>query len=78
MKKRILGILLCLGSAVAVDAVPVLTAGDGHTADGEILVQLVKGRGKTASARGGDRRTHLHGHIKGRGIEKTVEQGYER
>ena len=52
-------ILLRLLGFSSVHAVPILARGDGHPADGEIFVELIKGRGATAAARNRNRSTNV-------------------
>ena len=46
-----LGVHRRLARSPAVDAVPILARGDGHTGNGEVFVQLVKGRRAAAAPR---------------------------
>ena len=59
------------------DAVPILAGGDGHIADGEILIQLVKG-GRAATPAGADHTgPHLHGLVEGGAVKQAVQNGNE-
>ena len=53
-------VLLGLTFSPAVQAVPVLTGGNRHSADGEVLVQYVEGSGVAGSPGADDRRADLH------------------
>src|SRR5699024_9637561 len=62
-----------LADLASVDTVPVLAGGHRHTADGKILVQLIKGGRQPASSGGHHTGSHFHGLIKG-GAEKQPVQ----
>ena len=55
-----------------------LTGGHRHTANGKILVQLVKGSGKPSSSGRYHAGSHLHGLVKGSAEEQTVQEGNQR
>ena len=63
---------------VTVHHVPVAGAGDGHLADGEVLVQLVEGGGGAGTAGRADRGAHLHALPEVRAEEEAVEEGLHR
>ena len=52
------------------NAVPVLAGGNGHTTDGEILVELVKGGGTSTPAGYGYAGADLHGLTETRTVEQ--------
>ena len=62
----------------AVDAVPVLAGRDRHAADREILVELVEGRGTSASSRDNNARADLHGLVEARAVEEPVQARDQR
>ena len=66
-------ILSCLARLPAMDAVPILAGGYGHAADGEELIQLVKGGGQAASPRCYNTCSNLHGLIKMGAVEQSCE-----
>ena len=68
-------ILLDLIRRIAMHLIPVLGGYHRHIADGEVLVELVKGRSGTAPAAGDHCRAQLAGHPASAGIEQPVEEG---
>ena len=72
-----LGILGSVTGDQAMDTVPVLAGDHRHTADGEILVQLVEGAGAAAAA--GDHHTgaHFHGLVEMAAEEQAAQDGHE-
>ena len=63
---------------VTVHHVPVAGAGDGHLADGEVLVQLVESGGGAGASGRADRGAHLHALPEVRAEEEAVEEGLHR
>ena len=70
-------VLFCVICVHAVDAVPVTACGDGHTADGEVFVELVEGGGQTSAACGGDCGTDFHRFVERRAEEEAGEECVE-
>jgi len=59
------------------DAVPILGGHHRHGGDGEVLVELVKGRSGSAPAAGDHCRAQLAGHPASAGIEQPVEEALQ-
>ena len=57
--------------------VPIGGGGDGHTGNGKVFVDVVKGRGAARPAAGNHRRAHLHALIEGRGVKQPVGAGQQ-
>ena len=75
---KALAVLGGLAGERSVNAVPVLAGRDGHTADGEVLIELVKRCRATAAARDRYRRADLHALVKAGAVKQTVKQGNQR
>ena len=60
------------------DTVPILAGSNRHAGDGEVFVQLIKGRAAPAAPRAHHARADLHGLVKGRGVKQAVQAGDER
>ena len=57
------------------NAVPILAGGQGHTGNGKILIQLVKGGAASAPSGTDHAGPHLHGQILVAAIEQAVQEG---
>ena len=73
-----LQVLRRFAGGAAVDTVPVMAGRDGHSADGEILVQLVKGGRAAAPAGNHHGRADLHPLVKAGAVEQPIQKRHQR
>ena len=63
-----------LAFIASVNGVPILAGGNGHIGNGEVLIELIKGRRAAATPGAHHGRAHLHGLVKVCAVEKSVKQ----